>query len=64
MQYIQNVNIVICITWVQIEYAEGESTYLTQKCHLGRPQTNLNPLPHNQLLITSHVAIQKENIHN
>jgi hypothetical protein len=25
MQYIQNVNIIICITWVQIEYAEGES---------------------------------------
>jgi hypothetical protein len=24
MQYIQKVNIIICIKWVQIEYAEGE----------------------------------------
>jgi hypothetical protein len=28
MQYIQKVNIIICINWVQIEYAEGESTCL------------------------------------
>jgi hypothetical protein len=30
MQYIQKVNIIICINWVQIEYAERESTYLAR----------------------------------
>jgi hypothetical protein len=63
MQYIQKSKHYICITWVQIEYGEGESTCLTRKCPVGRPQTNSNPLPHNQLLIMSHVTIQKENIH-
>jgi hypothetical protein len=63
MQYIQKVNIIICIKWVQIEYAEGESTCLAQKCPADHPQTNSDPLSHNQLLIMSHVAIQKESIH-
>jgi hypothetical protein len=26
MQYIQKVNIIICINWVQIEYVEGDTT--------------------------------------
>jgi hypothetical protein len=43
--------------------AERESTSLAQRCPAGRPQTNSDPLPHNQLLITSHVTIQKQNIH-
>jgi hypothetical protein len=30
MQYIQKVNIIICINWVQIEYAEGESIALLE----------------------------------
>jgi hypothetical protein len=64
MHYIQKVNIIIYINWVQIEYAEGESTCLAQKYHVVRPQTNSNPLPHNQLLITSYIAIQRENIHH
>jgi hypothetical protein len=63
MQYIQKVNIIICINWVQIEYAEGESTCLAQKYPAVRPQTNSIPLPHNHLLITSNVSIQRENIH-
>jgi hypothetical protein len=45
------------------EYAEGESTCLAQTFPANRPHTNSDPLPHNQLLITSHVAIQKESIH-
>jgi hypothetical protein len=36
MHYIQKVNIIICINWVQIEYAEGESTYLARTCPTGR----------------------------
>ena len=51
MQYIQKVNIIICITWVQIEYAEGESNCLAQKCHVGRLRTSLGRLHHSQLLI-------------
>jgi hypothetical protein len=50
MQYIQKVNIIICITWVQIEYAEGESTCLAQKCCVGRPRMSLVRLPNSQLL--------------
>jgi hypothetical protein len=61
MQYIQKVNIIICITWVQIEYAEGESTCLARKCPVGRPRTSLVHLPHNQLLASICVSyIQKE----
>jgi hypothetical protein len=50
MQYIQKVNIIICIIWVQIEYVEEESTCLARKCPVGRPRTNLVRLPHTQLL--------------
>jgi hypothetical protein len=47
MQYIYpKVNIIVCIIWVQIEYAEGESTCLTRTCPLGRPRTSLVCLPH------------------
>jgi hypothetical protein len=59
MQYIQKVNIIICINWVQIEYAEGESTCLARKCLMDRPQTNSVLLPHNQLQIESHIAHTK-----
>jgi hypothetical protein len=59
MQYIQKVNIIICINCVQIEYVEGESTCLVQKCHVDRPQTNSVLLPHNQLLMESHIAHTK-----
>jgi hypothetical protein len=53
--------IIICITWVQIEYAEGESTCLARKCHVGRPRTSLVRLPHSQLLASICVSyIQKE----
>jgi hypothetical protein len=63
MQYIQKVNIIICITWVQIEYAEGESTWLARKCHVGRPQTSLVRLPHSQFLIVdSRIVHTKEYI--
>src|SRR5687768_14379655 len=59
--YIQKVNIIICITWVQIEYAERESTCLSRKCHVGRPRTSLVRLPHSQLLASICVSyIQKE----
>jgi hypothetical protein len=61
MQYIQKVNIIICIYWVQIEYAEGESTCLARKCPVGRPRTSLVRLPHSQLLASICVSyIQKE----
>jgi hypothetical protein len=61
MKYIQKVNIIICITWVQIEYAEGESTCLARKCPVGRPRTSLVRLPHSQLLALICVSyIQKE----
>jgi hypothetical protein len=61
MQYIQKVNIIICINWVQIEYAEGESACLARKCPVGRPQTSLVRLPHSQLLASICVLyIQKE----
>jgi hypothetical protein len=50
MQYIQKVNIIICIIWVQIENEEGESTCLARKCLVGRPRTSLVHLPHSQLL--------------
>jgi hypothetical protein len=59
MQYIQKVNIIICNNWVQIEYAEGESTCLAQKRLAGLPQTSLGPVPHNRLLIESRVAHTK-----
>jgi hypothetical protein len=48
--YIQKVNIIICIIWVQIEYTEGESTCLARKCPVGHPRTSLVCLPHSQLL--------------
>jgi hypothetical protein len=61
MQYIQKVNIIICITWVQIEYAEEESTCLARKCPVGRPRTSLVHLPHNQHIASICVSyIQKE----
>jgi hypothetical protein len=63
MQYIQKVNIIICITCVQIEYAEGESTCLARKCPVGRPRTSLVRLPHSQLIALICVSyIQKEYI--
>jgi hypothetical protein len=37
MHYIQKVNVIICINWVHIQYAEGESTCLAQKFPVGRP---------------------------
>jgi hypothetical protein len=45
--------------WVQIEYAEGESTCLAQKYHAVRLRTYSNPLPHSRLLIESHIAHAK-----
>jgi hypothetical protein len=61
MQYIQKVNIIICISWVQTEYAEGESTWLARNYHVGRPRTSLVSLPHSQLLASICVSyIQKE----
>jgi hypothetical protein len=64
MQYIKKVNIIICINWVQIEYAEGESNCLARKCPVGRPRTSLVRLPHCQLLASICVSdIQKEYIH-
>jgi hypothetical protein len=63
MQYIQKVKIIICITWVEIEYAEGESTCLAQKCLMGRPQTNSVLLPHTTSNIDSHIVHTKENTH-
>jgi hypothetical protein len=53
MQIFKKVNIIICIIWVQTENAEGESTFLARTCPMVHPQTNSDPLPHNQLLITS-----------
>jgi hypothetical protein len=44
--------------------AAGESTCLAQKCHVDRPQTNSDPLPHNELLITSPIAHTKETCTN
>jgi hypothetical protein len=65
MKYIKKVNIVICINWIQIEYAEGESTCLAQKCLAVRPQTNSVRLPHSQLLISIRVSyIQKKSFTN
>ena len=61
MQYIQKVNIIICITWVQIEYAEGESTCLARKCPVGRPRTSLVRLPHSQLLASICVSYIQKN---
>jgi hypothetical protein len=55
----QKVNIIICNEWVQKEYAEGESTCLAQKRLAGRPRTYSNRLPHNRLLIESHIAHTK-----
>jgi hypothetical protein len=52
MQYIQKVNIIICINWVQIEYVEGESTCLARTCPADRTRTSLVLLPRNQLLIS------------
>jgi hypothetical protein len=60
MQYIQRVNIIICINWVQIEYAEGESTCLARKFPMGRPRTCLARLPHSPLLASICISnIQK-----
>jgi hypothetical protein len=60
MQYIQKVNIIICIIWVQIEYTEGEFTCLAQKCPVGRPRPSLVRLPHSQLIASICVSyIQK-----
>jgi hypothetical protein len=61
MQCIQNVNIIICITWVQIEYAEGESTCLAQTCPAGRPRTSLVRLPHSPLLASICVSYIQKN---
>jgi hypothetical protein len=47
MQYIQKINIIICITWVQIEYAEGESTCL----NTSHNYTHKYVLKHKYLLI-------------
>jgi hypothetical protein len=61
MQYIQKVNIIICITSVQIEYGERESTCLARKCPVGRPRTSLVRLPPSKLLASICVSyIQKE----
>jgi hypothetical protein len=61
VQYIQKVNIIICIIWVQIEYAEGESTCLAGKCHVGRPRTSLVRLPHSQFLASICVSYIQKN---
>jgi hypothetical protein len=61
MQYVQKVNIIICITWVQIEYAEGESTCLARKCLVGHPRTSLVHLPHSQLLASICVSYIQKN---
>ena len=61
MQYIQKVNIVICITWVQIEYVEGESTCLARTCPTGRPRTSLVCLPHSQLITSIHILYIQKN---
>ena len=63
MQYIQKVNIIICINWVQIEYAEGESTCLARKCPVGRPRTSLVRLPHSQLLASICVSYIQKNMY-
>jgi hypothetical protein len=61
MQYIQKVNIIICINWVQIEYAEGESTCLARKFPVGLPRTCLARLTQSPLLASIYVShIQKE----
>jgi hypothetical protein len=44
---------------VQIEYAEGESTCLAQKYPVVRLRTYSNHLPHNRILIESHIAHTK-----
>jgi hypothetical protein len=61
MQYIQKVNIIICITWVQIEYAEGGSTCLARTCPVGHPRTCLVRLPHSQLLASIFVSYIQKN---
>jgi hypothetical protein len=61
MQYIHKVNIIICIIWVQIEYAEGESTCLARKCPVARPRTSLVCLPHSQLLPSICVSYIQKN---
>ena len=61
MQYIQKVNFIICIIWVQIEYAEGESTCLARTCPVGRPRTSLVRQPHSQLLASICVSYIQKN---
>jgi hypothetical protein len=56
---ISKVNIIKCNDWVQKEYAEGESTCLAQKRLADRPRTYSNRLPHNRLLIESHIVHTK-----
>jgi hypothetical protein len=63
MQYIQKVNIIICINWVQIEYAEGESTCLAQKFHVGCPRTCLTRLLHSPLLASICVSHIQKNMY-
>jgi hypothetical protein len=63
MQYIQIVNIIICINWVQIEYAEGESTCLARKFPAGRPRTCLARLPHSPLLALICVSHIQKNMY-
>jgi hypothetical protein len=63
MQYIQKVNIIICINWIQIEYAEGESTCLARKFSVGRPRTCLARLPHSPLLASICVVCIQKNMY-
>jgi hypothetical protein len=60
MQYIQKVSIIICITWEQIEYAEGESTCLARKCPVGRPRTSSVRLPQSTSSINLRIIHTKE----
>jgi hypothetical protein len=41
--------------------AEGESTCLERKCHVGRPRMCLVPLPHSQLLASICVSYIQKN---
>jgi hypothetical protein len=62
MQYIYpKVYIIVCIVWVQIEYADGESTCLARTCPVGRPRTSLVRLSHSQLLASICVSYIQKN---
>jgi hypothetical protein len=61
MQYIQKANIIIYINWVQIEYAEEESTCLARKFPVGRPRTCLARQPHSPLLASICVSYIQKN---